>query len=96
MIRVQALQGFHHGADYRRGEIITHLTERTAQQLASAGLVRILPRRAEDSAPFKAVGAKSSASPAAQASTPQTLSMSGAGDKPKRTRKARPETVASS
>lgn len=72
---VEALTSFDHGGDRRKGSRFT-LPQRTAEQLASKGLVRIL-----DGDPEQAAGAPSSASPVAQASPQTTVNESADGEK---------------
>lgn len=75
MQTVEALSGFDHGGNRRRGSRF-QVSDHTAKELARAGLVRVV----EDH-PKKADGAKSSASPAAQASPQTTAKRSGRGGK---------------
>lgn len=72
MTTVEALTGFDHGGNRRRGSRF-QVSEHTAKALARAGLVRVTENR-----PKKADGAKSSASPAAPAS-PQTTAKPRSG-----------------
>lgn len=65
MQTVEALTGFDHGGKRCRGDQFK-VSDNVAQQLSRARLVRVIEAR-----PQKVAGAKSSASPAAQAS-PQT------------------------
>lgn len=69
MVEVVALQGMEHNGSRKRGQRF-NVSEHQAKALERAGLVA---RKASATDPNKAVGAKSSASPAAQAS-PQTTS----------------------
>ena len=74
MKRVIALQSFDHGGMRRRGDVF-EVSPQTAEGLVRAGIVRL-----HDKAdPSKAAGAKSSASPAAQASPRKTAKKSAAG-----------------
>lgn len=75
MQTVEALTGFDHGGKRGRGDRF-QVSDNVAQQLARARLVRIVEAR-----PQKVAGAKSSASPAAQASTQTTAKKSKRGDK---------------
>lgn len=75
MPTVEALTGFDHGGNRRRGTRFP-VSDQTAKALARAGLVRIV----EDH-PKQAAGTPSSASPAAQASPQTTAKRSGRGGK---------------
>jgi len=79
MPNVEALTGFDHGGSRRRGTRFS-VSDHAAKQLARAGLVRIVEDR-----PQKVAGAKSSASPAAQASTQTTAKPSKRGGTPAKT-----------
>ena len=78
MIEVRALESFEHSAPRRPGDRF-HVHPRHAAQLAEKGLVEVLPD--PQAVPHQAVGAPSSASPAAQASPLTTASVSAGGGK---------------
>ena len=81
MVQVTALHSFtHDGQSFKRGASWGE-NDRRAEALRRAGLVQI--QEAAEAVPQQVAGAKSSASPAAQASTPQTSSKSGRGGKRK-------------
>lgn len=75
MPEVRALSAFEHNGSRRRNESF-EVSDTHAKQLEKAGLVEIIGA-ADD--PGKAAGAKSSASPAAQASQQTTANKSGSG-----------------
>lgn len=90
-IAVKALTGFDHYGRVRKGQVLT-LPIHTANQMGQRGLVRpILEAKptAPPSVPSPAVGAKSSALPAAQVLPQTSSSKSDAGEKPRRKRRAR-------
>lgn len=82
MVQVVALHSFtHDGKSYRR-DAVWDENERRAEAFQRAGLVRIQEPAQAD--PRQGSGVKLSASPAAQASTPQTSSKSGRGGRRKK------------
>ena len=75
MPEVRALTSFEHNGARRRDDVF-EVSDNHAKALHKAGLVEII---GAESDPSKAAGAKSSASPAAQASQPQTAQKSRPG-----------------
>lgn len=80
MKQVEAIQNFEHGSRRRRGEQFG-VSEQHAEQLQRAGLVRVVGEAPDSGDPPEAAGAKSSASPAAPASTEQTATPRARGAK---------------
>lgn len=74
-MQVRALQSFEHGGSRKRGATFS-VSDNQAKKLEQAGLVEIVRPGAD---PVKAGGARSSASPAAQASPQTTLRKSKRG-----------------
>lgn len=86
MVQVEALQSFEHSGTRRRGDRF-NVSEAHAKGLERARLVRVLGEGPTPGNPSTAVGAKSSASPAAQASRQTTVKKSGSGAMKKAARK---------
>lgn len=80
MKQVEAKSGFDHGGMRRRGDRF-QVSDKHAEQLEAAGLVRVLDDGPTPAHPSTAAGEKSSASRAAPASPKKTAKPSGRGAK---------------
>lgn len=83
MKEVHALQSFDHDGPRKRGDRFA-VSAKHAEQLERAGLVRLLDDGPTPKNPSTADGAKSSASPAAQASRQATAKPSKRGGRKKK------------